>query len=183
MIVRWDRPHRHVKIIGIWTSRVPHGSWTLDVFLRSIMHIRLREYLVFGGISFHDVILHCIPWHTSFFMIMYFIGDWKVFDIWLWLFDELDLVFCWYCECLFVEGVIDKYWAFCWEYVIVRTLLLRYVLVNGELLGWNGFMQVVLWRLGWGVRSTRIYPFSFGLEVYLLSIVWFVTHPCFYNFL
>lgn len=40
----WDRLHRHVKIVcvGIWTSRVPHGSWNLNVFLRSIMYIRLK---------------------------------------------------------------------------------------------------------------------------------------------
>ena len=111
MIVRWDRAHRHVEIVrvGIWTSRVPHGSWTLNVISRSIMCIRLREYLVFWGISYYGVIVHCIPWHLSFLMLMFFIGGWKVFGNCLTLFDELDLLCCWYCECLLEEVVIDEF--------------------------------------------------------------------------
>ena len=141
MIVRWDRPHRHVEIVrvGIWTSRVPHGSWTLDVFPRSIMYIRLREYLVFWGISFHGVILHCIPWHPSFLMIMCFIGGWKVLDIWLPLFDELDLVCCWYLWVPFC-GSCD-WW--------ILSLLLRICnLLKWLLLSW---VLCKLWtvRLGW----------------------------------
>ena len=75
MIVRWDRPHRHVEIVrvGIWTSRVPHGSWTLDVFSRSIMYIRLSEYWVFWAISLHGIILHCISSHHSFLMTICFV--------------------------------------------------------------------------------------------------------------
>ena len=75
MIVRWDRPHRHVEIVrvGIWTSRVPHGSWTLDVFPRSIMYIRLSEYWVFWDISLHGIILHCISSHHSFLMTICFV--------------------------------------------------------------------------------------------------------------
>ena len=45
MIVCLDRPHRHVEIIfvGIWTSRVLHGSWILDEFSRSIIYLQLIE--------------------------------------------------------------------------------------------------------------------------------------------
>ena len=61
--------------------------------------------------------------------------------------------------------------------MIVRMSSLRYVLVNGELLGWAGFMQVVVVEVRLGIRSTRIYPLSLCLEVYLLSVVWLVSHP------
>ena len=67
--------HRDVEIVrvGIWTSRVPHGSWSLDVFLRSIMYIRLSEYWVFWNDSLHGTILHCISSHHLFLMIMCFV--------------------------------------------------------------------------------------------------------------
>ena len=148
MIVLWDRLYRHVKIVrvGIWTSRVPRGSWTLDVFLRSIMYIRLKEYLVFWGISFHGFILHCIPWNPSFLMIMYFISGWKVLDIWLPICNELDLVYFRYCEC------------FCGDYNWwILSLLLIYVLVDGELLGWACFMHVVV------VLGYKEYPYFIPL--------------------
>ena len=84
MIVRWDRPHRHVEIVrvGIWTSRVPHGSWTLDVFPRSIMYIRLSEYWVFWDISLHGIILHCISSHHSFLMTICFVWCLKNIKCW-----------------------------------------------------------------------------------------------------
>ena len=77
LIVRWDHPHRHVEIVlvGIWTSRVPHGSWTLDVFSRNIMYIWLRQYL--ESESYHFMVLHFIASHyiLHFFpLIMDFIG-------------------------------------------------------------------------------------------------------------
>ena len=85
MIVRWDRPHRHVEIVrvGIWTSRVPHGSWTLDVFPRSIMYIRLRVYWVFWDNSLHGVILNCISSHHLFWWLCVLFGVWKILDVWL----------------------------------------------------------------------------------------------------
>ena len=140
-IVRWDHPHRHVKIVGacLWTSRVPHGSWTLDVFFRSIMYIQLRVYLVFWGRSFHIVIFHCIPWHSSVLMIMCFIGGWEVLDIWLPLYDQLDLVCCWYCECLFVKVVMVEYWVCGWGCNLLKWLRWAGCYENCELFGWADF--------------------------------------------
>jgi len=44
--------------------------------------------------------------------------------------------------------------------VIVRMLLLRYVLVNCELLGWVDFMQVVVVEVRLGCKE---YPYSIPL--------------------
>ena len=44
--------------------------------------------------------------------------------------------------------------------MIVRMLLLRYVLVNCELLGWAGFMQVVVVEVRLGCKE---YPYSIPL--------------------
>ena len=64
---RGDRPCRYMDLAS------PHGSWTLDVFPRSIMYIRLSEYWVFWDISLHGIILHCISSHHSFLMIICFV--------------------------------------------------------------------------------------------------------------
>ena len=115
-----DRPCRYMDL------GVPHGSWTLDVFLRSIMYIQLREKLVLWGISLHNVILHWIPLYPSFLTIMCFIVGWKQLDIWLPLFDKLDLVCCWYCECLFMKVVIVENWVCSWGCAnMLKMILMR----------------------------------------------------------
>ena len=71
MLVRWERPHRHVEIVrvDIWTSRVPHGSWTLDVFSRNIMYIWLRQYL--ESESYHFMVSFALHLITSFIFVDY----------------------------------------------------------------------------------------------------------------
>ena len=61
-----------------------------------------EEYHVYMIVIVLGILRHIIAWchialhpMTSFIiMIMYFIGCWKELDIWLPLFDELDLVCC-----------------------------------------------------------------------------------------
>ena len=120
---RGDRPCRYMDLAS--PPWVMNSRW----FSSSIMYIRLRKKLVFWGISLHRVVLHCIPWNPSFLMIMYFISGCKVLDIWLPICNELDLVYFRYCECFCGDC---NWW--------ILSLLLRYVLVDGELLGWAGFM-------------------------------------------
>ena len=74
-----------------------------------------EEYHVYTVERVLGILRHIISWcHIALHPMTSFIlddlclfGGWKVLDIWLPLFDELDLVCCWYYECLFVKVVQD----------------------------------------------------------------------------
>ena len=176
-IIIWARGDRPCGICLIYDSALRSSAQTRGDRLCRYMDLASppwvmnsrcisEEYHVYTvervlGILRHiisGVILHCISWHPSFLMIMCFIGGWKVLDVWLPLFDELDLVCCWYLWVPFCESC-DSW--------IVSLLLMICNLLRWLLLSW---VLCKLWtvRLGWfyagcscgdsvgDVRSTRI---------------------------
>ena len=68
---------------------VPHGSRTE------------RQRVCITRLDMHHYTWHCIPLHLHMLII-----------------SELGILFCWSCEWLSVELVIDEYWACWWGYKI-----------------------------------------------------------------
>ena len=106
----------------------------------------------------------------------------------------LSLVNLIWCSADLVIALLRNLWLLNTELVIedmqfVKVLLWRICnfskyfclvtfYVNCELLGWLMFMQVVVVEVRLGVVGVpKFLPLSLCLKVYLLSTVWFGTHP------
>ena len=67
--------------MSVYGPHESRGSWTLDVFPRSIMYIRLSEYWVFWDISLHGIILHCISSIIHSWWLYVSFGVWKILNV------------------------------------------------------------------------------------------------------
>ena len=75
--IRGDRPCRYMNFVS--------PPWVMNfqyIFEEYHVYTVERVQLIFLGISFHGVILDYIPWHPSFFMIIYFpvVGKYLIFN-------------------------------------------------------------------------------------------------------
>ena len=123
-LIIWARRGRPCEICLIYDSVLISSTQTIGDRLYRYMDLAsppwivnsryiFEEYHVYTVESswyseaYHFMVSYCIASTTSFVLDDYvFIGGWKVLEIYLPLFDELDLVCCCYWECLFVKVVI-----------------------------------------------------------------------------
>ena len=146
-------------MITIIEDSITHNDGCMDIYVPHGSRTE-RQRVCIPRSNMHHYIWHCISSHCTLLSLM-------------------NLILCrWFCECLFMEVVIDEQEACCWGYTIFRVYLLSCVLCKPWTL-----------RLGWLYASCscggligvvgvpKFCSLNLYLEVCLLSIVWLGAHP------